>query len=61
MIDLNTLIESMDGHTRGERMNVTQLVILSEINENVKAISETLKQNIAKSVLSKTVSTKKLK
>lgn len=39
MQDLNVFIESMDGTTRGERMALTQLVILAELNESVKALT----------------------
>lgn len=39
MEDLNAFIESMDGVTRGERVAITQLIILSELNENVKALT----------------------
>lgn len=39
MEDLNAFIESMDGVTRGERVALTQLIILSELNENVKALT----------------------
>lgn len=42
MVDLNTFIESMDGITRTERMQVAQLVILAELNESVKALTEML-------------------
>ncbi len=39
MEDLNVFIESMDGSMRGERMALAQLVILAELNENVKALT----------------------
>lgn len=41
-MDLNKLIESMSGTTIGERMSQTQLVLLAELNENVKALVEAL-------------------
>ena len=41
-MDLNLLIEGMSGTTIGERMAQTQLVLLAELNENVKALVEAL-------------------
>ena len=37
-MDLNLLIEGMSGTTIGERMAQTQLVLLAELNENVKEL-----------------------
>ena len=41
-MDLNLLIEGMSGTTIGERMAQTQLVLLAELNENVKSLVEAL-------------------